>query len=210
MSHPFLGFSALPPDRDGGSAPAPPPAKRARTSKHTGLELHQVHTGDFARPPPPLRIRWNATACVDFRHGAQLALQPLCRALRLQPRVSQLAVSAPEPYSVCTMDTDKETGECTLSVPRFFAETVWAKMYTPEEIVPSPRVRLAPHLDFAGTLQPRQEDACAAALAAYARGGRGGAMLELPCGFGKTVISLAILARLKVRTLVLASRSCAP
>ena len=89
-----------------------------------------------------------------------------------------------------------------LRVPRFFAETLWGARYRPEAVL-SPRVAPAPSLVFAGKLQPRQADARDAALAAYAAGGRGGAMLELPCGFGKTVIALSILASLRVRTLVL-------
>ena len=93
--HPFQLPSVAPPPASS------PPAKRARREhegsrgKHPGLELHEVRLGEFARPPRPLSLREEGEMEARFPAGATLGLQPLRAALVLQPRVSQLAVSAP-------------------------------------------------------------------------------------------------------------------
>ena len=57
-------------------------------------------------------------------------------------------------------------------------------------------------LGFAGQLAAKQTEAFERALAAL-RSGEGGATLVLPCGFGKTVLALALCAALGRKALVL-------
>jgi|APCry1669189534_1035231.scaffolds.fasta_scaffold09708_4 superfamily II DNA or RNA helicase len=60
-----------------------------------------------------------------------------------------------------------------------------------------------PRLTFVGRLreQTRQPDAFAAGVKAFEE--RGGGVLSLPCGFGKTTVALALSAHLKVRTMII-------
>ena len=185
--HPFLLGDAT----EGAAAAPPPPKKKART----GLELHTVQLGSFPRPPVPRRVTIAASVTATLPPTATLGIQPLLQALMLQPRVSQLAMSAPEPYPVHTTTVTPEA--VTVTMPRFFGTTLFPQAEPMPELLAEVA---APHLAFAGTLMPRQEAAVQAALDAYTP--HGGAMLELPCGFGKTVIALALAARLRVRTLV--------
>lgn len=207
--HPFQLPSVAPPPASS------PPAKRARREhegsrgKHPGLELHEVRLGEFARPPRPLSLREEGEMEARFPAGATLGLQPLRAALVLQPRVSQLAVSAPASYPVHTLTTEDSDGTLVLRMPRFFGAALfppaaYAEAYAAGAALAADRGAssspvAAPALAFGGALRSMQQQAVDAALAAYP----GGAMLELPCGFGKTVIALAIAAARRERTLVL-------
>jgi superfamily II DNA or RNA helicase len=57
------------------------------------------------------------------------------------------------------------------------------------------------NIKFEGTLRPEQEPVVSTFLQHVSGGG--GGLLELPCGFGKTSISLYIWSRLKKKTLVI-------
>jgi len=59
-------------------------------------------------------------------------------------------------------------------------------------------------IEFAGSLRPIQVPVVAAYLQASCGGG--GGLLELPCAFGKTVLSLKIIAELKKKTLVIVNK----
>ena len=60
-------------------------------------------------------------------------------------------------------------------------------------------------LTFCGSLNNMQEEASASCVKALKE--RGGGMLVLPCGNGKTVVGLHIASRIGVRTLVLVNKS---
>lgn len=65
-------------------------------------------------------------------------------------------------------------------------------------------------MQFSGKLRQGgcQVDAADSILAALKDSTRGGATLVLPCGFGKTVVSLFIASQLSMKTLVLCHKSC--
>ena len=76
-------------------------------------------------------------------------------------------------------------------VPRFFGEKKWGS-------VPS-KLPEATSIDvpFAGSLRPQQLPAIDAFLA------KGSGLLELPCGFGKTILALKIISLLGLKTLII-------
>jgi len=76
-------------------------------------------------------------------------------------------------------------------VPRFYGERRFG--VAPSRLPPPETIAL----DFVGAIRPAQEPAIDAFLAA------GSGLLELPCGFGKTVVALHLLARLGVKTLII-------
>jgi len=82
-----------------------------------------------------------------------------------------------------------------LIVPRYYSSTG-----------PTRDVRLpcapAPGINFVGKLRDptRQPEAFDAGTAAFTE--KGGGVLSLPCGFGKTTIGLALAAHLKLRTMI--------
>lgn len=116
--------------------------------------------------------------------------------LTLQPKHSDLSPEPPAKYEVFV-----ECGDM-VGVPRFyglraFGEAPW------KGPAPSPLA-----MNFAGTLAPRQIPAVDAAMEELARPGPAGGMLVLPCGYGKTVISLALVAKLGYQALVLVHKEC--
>ena len=82
-----------------------------------------------------------------------------------------------------------------LYVPRYYGEQLFGK---PKETKISEGDDIA--LEFQGSLRDMQVPVVKAYLDKVLSNG-GGGLLELPCGFGKTSISLYILSRLKKRPL---------
>ena len=91
-------------------------------------------------------------------------------------------------------------------LPRFYGKSVFGEVK-----------RMAIHpgddisIEFAGGLRPIQVPVVEAYLNAVQDSGieksfGGGGLLELPCAFGKTVLSLNIIARLKKKTLVIVNK----
>lgn len=90
-------------------------------------------------------------------------------------------------------------------LPRFYGKSVFGEVS-----------RMAIHsgddiaIDFAGGLRPIQVPVVDAYLNAVigseTHGFGGGGLLELPCAFGKTVLSLNIIAKLKKKTLVIVNK----
>ena len=62
-------------------------------------------------------------------------------------------------------------------------------------------------LEFAGELRPYQLKIVEAYMRGIHPGEGGGGLLEVPCGRGKTVIALSIMARLRRKTLVIVHKS---
>lgn len=75
-----------------------------------------------------------------------------------------------------------------LYVPRFYGEMKWG---VPQEIRLFPGENI--HIPFEGTLYPRQQDVVDIFMNAI-RSGKGGGLISLDCGEGKTVVALKILA----------------
>lgn len=83
-----------------------------------------------------------------------------------------------------------------LYVPRYFGEEHFG---APKQNKLSEGVDI--NVPFDGKLRPEQEPVVSTYLNHVANGG--GALLELPCGFGKTSLSLYIASQLKKKTLVI-------
>ena len=98
--------------------------------------------------------------------------------------------------------TAYEVGTTHLSLPKFYGRRRFgqAEIDMQSEGVPISAT-------FRGELKPVQTEAIDAILSAFARyQDTSGSLLCLPCGFGKTVIALALIARLKVSTLILVTK----
>jgi superfamily II DNA or RNA helicase len=90
-----------------------------------------------------------------------------------------------------------------LYVPRYYGEKMFG---SPTESKITEGLNIS--LEFQGSLRPQQEPVVKAYLDKVlsnneVNSGGGGGLLELPCGFGKTSISLYILSRLKKKALVI-------
>jgi superfamily II DNA or RNA helicase len=114
--------------------------------------------------------------------------------LTLQPVVSACCPTKPPPFKTARVD-----GEF-LHLPRFAGYTHFGVPQVDERSIGVP---MAETLQFTGTLcgtTPPQVDATAAVMEQLRA--LGGAMLVLPCGFGKTVCSLWMAHQLGRRTLI--------
>lgn len=86
-------------------------------------------------------------------------------------------------------------------LPRFYGKTAFGEVK-----------RMAIHpgddigIEFAGSLRPIQRPVVDTYVNAVNGEFGGGGLLELPCAFGKTVLSLNIIARLKKKTLVIVNK----
>jgi superfamily II DNA or RNA helicase len=125
--------------------------------------------------------------------------QEIKRELTVRP-VTNEAVGIPSP-SFKVFRVTKESGDAkavSLVVPRY---------YGCERFGPPTRDTRPPHggahgVVFTGHLRDatRQNEAFAAGVKAFEE--KGGGVLSLPCGFGKTTVALALSAQLKVRTMI--------
>jgi len=90
------------------------------------------------------------------------------------------------------------TESSTLVVPRYYG----FGRFGPPSRDTRPACAGAPGIVFTGRLRDatRQPEAFAAGVKAFEE--TGGGVLSLPCGFGKTTVSLALSAHLKVRTMI--------
>lgn len=168
--------------------PAQQQRKKQRIAAPLGLTVGEVMV---EHPCDRAVLRREALCWVDHLSTEQRA------ELRLQPAVSALSMTAPKSYPVFR-DTAKGVG-----VPRFYGLRTFqggappGRRNTPPASFPA----------FAGKLAERQTEAFDKALAAL-RSEEGGATLVLPCGFGKTVIALALCAALGRKALVLVHKEC--
>ena len=87
-------------------------------------------------------------------------------------------------------------------VPRFFGE----REFGPVKRLAIPEGEVI-NVPFAGSLRPIQVPVVKAYMSAVGSSEHGGGgLLELPCAFGKTVLSLKIIAELKKKTLVIVNK----
>ncbi len=105
----------------------------------------------------------------------------------------------PTPFPLYQESGDK------LYVPRYYGLRRWGP--PGRDTLPAGRVSdPARRLRFTGGLRPEQEGPARAFLEAAADPARGGGILSLPCGFGKTVLALHLVAALGLRTVVVAHK----
>ena len=116
------------------------------------------------------------------------------KSLKVVPKVAPINGQKPEPFLMC------EEKEDTLELPKFLG-LIWLGPPETDTRTLGPLVPFS----FTGSLtstkqRPQQlaHDRCVTQLC-----DTGGALLVLPCGFGKTVVSLAIAASLKRKTLII-------
>jgi superfamily II DNA or RNA helicase len=86
-------------------------------------------------------------------------------------------------------------------IPRFYGESVFGP--PKQDKLPDP---VSIDVPFTGSLKPMQVPVVDAYLAAVLLKSGGGGLLELPCAFGKTVLSLNIISRLSTKTLVIVNK----
>lgn len=183
----------------------------------SNVGLTQLVAGETPAPPPP-RPEQVAYPSIDTAAGVrvvatyQIAVHGLPRGWEAAPWYTSLTVTPianlccpvkPAPLRTAHLSEDKKT----LHLPRFLGlrafgpppndERTYGRSFFPLAVLrPAP----AP-VTFATALKPVQVDACTAALAQLRD--VGGAMLVLPCGFGKTVCALWLAWTLGRQTLVL-------
>ena len=149
---------------------------RPKLKTHVGTVLQGAYSIPFTSLPP----KWKESCWF--------------KSLTVVPQVAPINGQKPEPFSVYH-ETKQE-----LKIPKFLGLIWLGPPETDNRTVGTPVV-----FTFTGTLsrtkerpQQRAHDDCVTQLA-----DTGGALLVLPCGFGKTVVSLAIAATLKKKTLVI-------
>ena len=126
--------------------------------------------------------------------------QEIKRELTVRP-VTNEAIGIPAPsfkvFRVVKGATSQPKVDSVL-VPRYYG---LGKFGTPARDTRPPHVG-APGIVFTGRLREatRQPEALAAGVKAFEE--KGGGVLSLPCGFGKTTVALALSAQLKVRTMI--------
>jgi superfamily II DNA or RNA helicase len=113
------------------------------------------------------------------------------RELSVAPAAAMMGMARPLPYPVYRESTNK------FFLPQFYGKRTFGPMSKPSKLPPP--IPLA--IPFNGTLRPDQQ--VVADLALDSLRNKGGGLLELYCGYGKTVVGLYIAAALKVKTVVL-------
>ena len=190
---------------------APPPPKRARMvpaprqkvpSGSRGLEVGEMQVAGHLQVPSMVvdSLAWIPATASNF-----LTMESHRKHLLLKPQVSSFhAEEGPQEYPVYRK---KLSGtRQLLGVPRYYG----LHAFHTEQVTYSNSLLLAVPMQegvtFAGKLSassPPQQEAFNAIITQLQAQPVSGGMLVLPCGFGKTVISIAIAAHLQVRTLVI-------
>jgi superfamily II DNA or RNA helicase len=113
------------------------------------------------------------------------------RELSVAPAGGMMGFARPPPYPVYREATTR------FYLPRFYGERTFGPTTAPSKLKPPENIELT----FAGKLREDQQKVSDLALSALRN--RGGGLLELHCGYGKTVLGLQIIAALGVKTMVL-------
>jgi superfamily II DNA or RNA helicase len=124
-------------------------------------------------------------------------VQHLRKTLTVKPVVGGAAYGAVDTveYPIYRESSNK------IYLPRFYGKTVFGEV---KRMVIHPGDDIG--IEFAGSLRPIQQPVVEAYVNAVNGEFGGGGLLELPCAFGKTVLSLNIIARLKKKTLVIVNK----
>ena len=119
------------------------------------------------------------------------------RELTVRPQTNALGSSGPG-FGPSFKVFRQIKGEKSLAVPRYYG----LGRFGPPARDARPDHARAPGIVFTGRLRDatRQNEAFAAGVKAFEE--KGGGVLSLPCGFGKTTVALALSAHLKVRTMI--------
>ena len=128
------------------------------------------------------------------RHGYHVAeTSDIKKELTVRPVTNALGITPPS-FKVWR----RIEGTKTLLVPRYFGLERFGPATTDGRGPCSP----APGINFTGKLRvaTRQPEALREGLRAFEE--KGGGVLSLPCGYGKTTVALALSAQLKVRTMI--------
>jgi superfamily II DNA or RNA helicase len=127
----------------------------------------------------------------------ETTLNELKKTLMVRPVSSSMVASAPETEFPIYRESDKK-----IYIPRFFGQRHFGTANMVLKIGHGHPITT----DFVGSLKPMQIPVVDAYLRAVQGPNGGGGLLELPCAFGKTVLSLNIIAQLKVKTLVIVNK----
>jgi superfamily II DNA or RNA helicase len=128
--------------------------------------------------------------------------QPWFENLTCQPSKNSLAPSNPKKFKVFYTHPEKKS---FLAIPRFYGLSIFGKPLRDLRCSGLPAFTDLIFGDPSRPLRFYQEQARDKGVESLKKWG--GAMLELDCGAGKTLISLSIAAILKVKTLVICNRS---
>ena len=114
--------------------------------------------------------------------------------LTVRPIENALGITAPS-FKVWRRISEKDS---RLVVPRYYGVEKFGPPATDARVA----CARADRINFTGKLRDatRQNEAFDAGVAAF--GAKGGGVLSLPCGYGKTTVALALSAHLKVRTMI--------
>jgi len=112
-------------------------------------------------------------------------------ALMVRPYLPK-APTQPDPFPIYQESSKK------LYVPRYFGIENYGE---PDEVRILPGKNI--NVNFIGTLREHQKTVVDIYMNHVNKPNRGGGLLEIPCGEGKTVIALNIIALLKTKTLVI-------
>jgi superfamily II DNA or RNA helicase len=128
------------------------------------------------------------------RHGFSILIQnssDIKKELTVRPIENALGITSPS-FKVFRVGKDG-----SVLVPRYYGIE---KFGTPKDTRRDPTH--CPRINFVGKLreQTRQPEAFDAGTKAFCE--KGGGVLSLPCGFGKTTVALALSAHLKTRTMI--------
>jgi len=128
------------------------------------------------------------------RQGFSILVQnssEIKKELTVRPIENALGISSPS-FKVYRVGKDG-----SVLVPRYYGTE---KFGTAKDTRRDPT--LCPRINFVGKLreQTRQPEAFSSGTKAFSE--KGGGVLSLPCGFGKTTVALALSAHLKTRTMI--------
>ena len=117
---------------------------------------------------------------------SEVALHVLYKELTFRPETfASKVMKVPGPaFKIWRENANK------IYVPRFYGEKKWGVTESRLE------VPISIDVPFRGDIRDAQRPAVAAFLE------KGSGLLELPCGFGKTILSLNIVSRLRVKTII--------
>lgn len=113
------------------------------------------------------------------------------RELSVAPAATMMGFARPEPYPVFRESTNR------FYLPQFYGRKTFGPTTAPSKLKPP----IKTNLKFGGSLRTDQQSVADLSLDALRN--KGGGLLELYCGYGKTVVGLYITAALGVKTAVL-------
>lgn len=113
------------------------------------------------------------------------------RELSVSPASTMMGFARPEPYPVYRESTNR------FYLPQFYGRKTFGPTTAPSKLKPP----IKTNLKFGGSLRTDQQTVADLSLDALRN--KGGGLLELYCGYGKTVVGLYITAAMGVKTAVL-------